>query len=208
MEEEEKPYVEVIQDLCKKDQTLAKAYLTTDEVLSPQLDTDIYKDLLNSIVSQQLSVKVAKVIWNRFLDLFPDRYPEAETVVTMEDEVLRGVGLSRQKLGYIKNVAQFSMEQDISFERLSAMSDDEIIKLLTQIKGIGKWTVQMVLMFAMDRRDVFPVDDLGIQTNMKYWYQIKLEKKELKVKLEEIAENWKPNRSIASKLIWKSNITK
>ena len=86
------------------------------------------------------------------------------------------------------------------------MDDEEIIKYLTQIVGIGKWTVQMILMFPMDRPNVFPVDDLGIQNNMKAWYKVKLEKKELKEKLTKISEKWEPYKSLACKYLWASNI--
>lgn len=199
-----KPYSDIIAELVEMDNILAKAWNTVEGELTPSLETDIYRNLLNSIVSQQLSVKVADVIWNRFIGLFGDGYPHAEEIVNMEDETLRGVGLSRQKLGYIKNVAQFSLENDMSFEHLDQMSDEAIIKYLTTIKGIGKWTVQMVLMFAMDRPNVFPVDDLGVQTKMKHWYGIDLEKKQLREKLNELSEQWHPYKSIGSKIMWRS----
>lgn len=133
-------------------------------------------------------------------------YGEIKSFLESKDEVLRSAGLSRQKLSYIKNVAQFSLENDMSFEYLNAMSDEEIIKYLTAIKGIGKWTVQMVLMFPMDRQDIFPVDDLGIQVKMKYWYKLDLEKKALKDELIKISEKWKPYRSLGAKYLWKSEM--
>ena len=111
--------------------------------------------------------------------------------------------MSNNKVRYIKNVAEFSLENDISFEQLQRKSNQEIMDYLTQIKGVGKWTVQMILMFPMDRQNVFPIDDLGIQKGMKKLYQLDVEKKELKQKLDEIADNWHPYKTLASKYIWK-----
>lgn len=168
----------------------------------PSVETDIYQSLLRSIVSQQLSGKVADVIWKRFADLF-DLYPSPEELVKTDISVLRAAGLSFNKASYLQNVAQFSLENDLSFETLINFSDDEIIDLLTQIKGVGKWTAQMILMFPLDRPDVFPIDDLGIQQGMKKLYGLDLEKSFLKEKMIEISEPWRPYRSLASKYIWK-----
>jgi DNA-3-methyladenine glycosylase II len=204
----ELPYKDIVVELRKMDPVLKQVIASTSQVVEPEPVIDTYRYLLNSIVSQQLSVKVADVIWNRFIDLFPDRQPLADAVLATEDEKLRAIGLSRQKLKYLKNVAEFSLENDITIEGLLPLSDEEIIQLLTQISGVGKWTVQMVLMFPLDRPDVFPVDDLGIQTKMKYWYQLNLEKKALKAELEKIAAHWMPYRSLASKYLWSSIIQK
>lgn len=132
----------------------------------------IYYDLLESIVSQQLSVKAATTIFNRFCTLFPDNYPHPELLVEVETTRLREMGLSFQKAGYLQNVARFSMENDLENHGWNQMSDEEIIEFLTQIKGVGKWTVQMLLMFTLGRPDVFPIDDLGIQQAMINLYQI------------------------------------
>ncbi len=201
-------YSEIEKVLQTKDAVLAKVITSNGAKIQPHPSVDIYLDLMNSIVSQQLSVKVARVIWKRFLDLFQNLFPDPEAVLSFEIAELRKVGLSNSKANYLQNVAEFSMKNNLSFESLQDLSDDEIIKLLTQIKGVGKWTVQMILMFSMDRPDVFPVDDLGIQTKMKVIYQLEEEKKELKKKITEIAENWKPYRTLASKHIWNYEIPK
>ena len=198
----------------KKDSVLKEVILASSKEIKPSLSLDIYHFLLDSIVSQQLSIKVADVIFNRVLDLFPERYPEAKHLLNVDDEVLRKAGLSYRKVAYLKNVASFSLENNLTFEYLQKMSDDEIIDYLTQIKGVGKWTVQMILMFPMDRPDVFPVNDLGIQTNMRQLYSLKVDeskskslaKKELLIQLENISEQWRPYRTLASKYIW--NFTK
>ncbi len=187
----------------KTDKKLFKAISNLNYEIRPQLDIDIYHSLLSSIVSQQLSTKVVKIIWNRFTNLFVDSYPDAESLLTKGHEVLRGIGLSNNKANYVKNVAEFYLENNMSFDYLQTMSDDEIIEYLTQIKGVGKWTVQMILMFPMDRPNVFPVDDLGIQNAMKSLYEIDLEKKELKLRMNEIATSWDPYKTVASKYLWK-----
>ena len=202
-----KPYSEIAQILSQKDPILAKVIQSVKTEIKPSPDIDVYCALLESIVSQQLSVKVADIIWKRFTDLFDNQYPNARQILLTEDAVLRSIGLSGQKTKYMNNVANFSLENDMSFEYLNALTDEEIIDYLTPIVGIGKWTVQMILMFPMDRPNVFPIDDLGIQTKMKAWYDIDLEKKELKAKLTSIAENWDPYKSLASKYLWKSTLS-
>ena len=187
----------------EKDKKLTEAINKMETSVKPHLELDIYVSLLNSIVSQQLSTKVVRIIWNRFMDLFVDRYPTAEKLLAMEHALLRGIGLSNNKVRYVKNVAEFSLENDLSFEYLLSKNNEEIIAYLTQIKGVGKWTVQMILMFPLDRPNVFPIDDVGIQNGMKKLYNIELEKKELKLKLNEIANHWHPYKTLASKYIWK-----
>lgn len=187
-----------------KDKILSNIIIKVGNI-KPSLQTDIYYALLESIVSQQLSVKAADVIFNRFLDLFPERYPNAKQLIKIEDDVLRKAGLSYRKASYLKNVAQFSLENNLDLEHLLSFTDDELIDLFTQIKGVGKWTVQMLLLFPMNRPDVFPADDLGIQNNMKKIYSLTEEKKELKEKIIQIAEQWKPYRSLACKYIWQSS---
>lgn len=188
----------------KKDKVLGDAIDNLNCEIRPELDIDIYHALLRSIVSQQLSTKVAKIIWNRFTDLFIDSYPDPEELLARDHELLRGVGLSNSKANYVKNVAEFKMANDMSFDYLQDMADEEIITYLTQIKGVGTWTVQMILMFPMDRPNVFPVNDLGIQNAMKNLYQLSLEKKELLIRMNEISLQWEPFRTVASKYLWKT----
>ncbi|MFN0036153.1 MAG: DNA-3-methyladenine glycosylase family protein [Saprospiraceae bacterium] len=164
----------------------------------------IYYDLLESIVSQQLSVKVADVIFKRFLDLFPDNYPHPEHVVSIEFEKLRSVGLSGQKAGYLQNVAQFALANDLEKMDWASMSDEEIMSFLIQIKGVGKWTVQMLLMFTLARPDVFPIDDLGIQQAMQRLFKIEEQNPRLlKIRMTELAEPWRPWRTVACRYLWR-----
>ncbi len=196
------PNHKILQHL-RRDDILYKAIARLDKEIQPELSIDIYHSLLGSIVSQQLSTKVVKIIWNRFTDLFVDGYPDAESLLAKEHEILRGIGLSNSKVNYVKNVAEFNLSNDMSFDYLQEKSDEEIIEYLSQIKGVGRWTVQMILMFPMDRPNVFPSNDLGIQNAMKKLYNIDLEKKALVEKMEEIAMLWDPYKTLASKYLWK-----
>lgn len=174
---------------------------TTLPALSAQ--QDVYLALLESIVSQQLSVKAADTIFKRFLGLFENQYPAPEVLVALDPETLRGVGLSRQKGTYLKEVAQFHKAQGIDYQTLDSKTDEEIIKHLIQIKGVGRWTVEMLLIFVLQRADVFAVDDLGIQNAIKKLYALTSEGKELKAEMRTLSEKWKPNRSLACRYLWR-----
>lgn len=156
-----------------------------------------------SIISQQLSTRVARVICDRFLDLLSGAEPTAAHIAQLEKTTLRSIGLSESKCTYIHNVCAFFTEHAISDSALHAMSDDEIIRLLIQIKGVGNWTIQMLLMFAMARDDVFAPDDLGIQKAMSHIYQLEtLDAKERKARMLRISEKWRPYRTYACMALW------
>ena len=121
--------------------------------------------LCYSIISQQLSTKVASVIQQRFLNLYDD-LPTPQQIIDTPFEKLRGVGMSNAKANYVQNVARFEMESGMHHTKLHKMSNDEVIEYLTQIKGVGRWTTEMLLMFALCREDVFAIDDLGIRNAM------------------------------------------
>ncbi|HOP04657.1 MAG TPA: hypothetical protein PL017_09310 [Tenuifilaceae bacterium] len=166
------------------------------------LTNDIYLDLIEDVISQQLSGKVASVIFSRFLDLFPNRYPDAILLSKTEIEILRKVGLSNSKANYVKNIAEFSLKEDLSFNRINSLPDNEIVKLITQIKGVGIWTAQMVLIFSLNRPDVFPVGDLAIQQGMKKLYNIQETGKDLISKIISISDSWIPYRTIGTRYVW------
>ena len=167
-----------------------------------KLSGDIYLDLIEDVVSQQLSGKVATVIFNRFLNLFPNRYPVPQVLDHMAIEELRSVGLSNSKALYVKNIAHFSLTEDITFIHINSLSDEEIVSLLTRIKGVGVWTAQMVLIFSLNRPDVFPIGDLAIQQGMKSLYGLNKTGKELFSKLKSISNHWKPHRTIGTRYVW------
>lgn len=145
----------------QKDKKLARIATTSLEPLATK--TNIPLRLIASIMSQQLSTKVAKVIFHRFLDLYNGKEPTTRQISATSLETLRGIGLSNAKAQYVHNVAAFCTEHKITDKKLAAMDNDSILELLIQIKGVGRWTVEMLLMFTLGREDIFSVDDLGIQ---------------------------------------------
>src|SRR4051794_4845331 len=160
--------------------------------------------LMASIMSQQLSTKVAKVIYHRFLALFNGEEPAPQQVLATPAETLRAIGLSNAKVSYVHNVARFCIEQNIEDHSLLSMSNEDIIALLTQIKGVGRWTVEMLLMFTLGREDIFAPDDLGIQQAMIKLYNIKVsDKKALKEKMLKLSAKWKPYRTYACMHLWR-----
>lgn len=187
----------------KKDKSLKKV-IERVGVIRHKKNSDLYIGLMRSIVSQQLSIKAAATIWSRFLDLFSDGYPHPHLLLKMKDDILRSAGLSYQKAGYLKNIARFSIENTLDYKKLRSRTDEELIEYLVQIKGVGRWTVEMLLMFSLNREDVLPLDDLGIQNAIRDLYKIEAgNKKELYRCMTEIAESWRPYRTLACKYMWR-----
>jgi DNA-3-methyladenine glycosylase II len=159
--------------------------------------------LCASIMSQQLNTKVAAVIFKRFLELYNGKEPTPQQIVDTPFEKLRGIGLSNAKALYVLNVGHFCMEHNINDKKLKKMSNEEIIELLTQIKGVGKWTVEMLLMFTLGREDVFAIDDYGIQSAIKKLYKFDdSNKKEFREKMLKLSAKWSPYRTYACMHLW------
>jgi DNA-3-methyladenine glycosylase II len=155
-------------------------------------------------MSQQLSTKVAQVIYRRFLELYDGEEPTPEQIVKTPFAKLRGIGLSNAKVSYVQNVAQYAIEHGMEDKKLFRMSNKEVLDFLIPIKGVGKWTVEMQLMFALGREDVFAVDDLGIQTAMSKIYKIDMaDKKAMKEKMLKLSAKWSPYRTYACMLLWR-----
>ncbi len=185
-----------------KDKKLAKL-LIGHEPFKLKFHNNICLRLCASIMSQQLSTKVAKVIFNRFLDLYGGEEPTPEEIVSTPFDKLRAIGLSNAKTQYVLNVAQFAIDHKLEDERLKKMNDEAIIDLLTQIKGVGKWTVEMLLMFTLGREDIFAVDDYGIQMGMKKLYKLDdSNKKDFREKMLKISKKWSPYRTYACMHLW------
>ena len=160
--------------------------------------------LCASIMSQQLSTKVADVIYKRFIRVYGGKEPTAQQVVDTPFETLRGIGLSNAKVNYVKNVAQFEIESGLDAKKLGKMTNEEIINYLIVIKGVGRWTIEMLLMFALGREDVFAVDDLGIQNAMIKLYKLdNTDKKKFKEDLLRISQPWSPYRTYACVHLWR-----
>jgi len=160
--------------------------------------------LCSSIMSQQLSTRVAEVIYGRFLELYDKKEPSPDQILSTPPETLRAIGLSNAKVSYVHNVARFAIEQGMDEKKLRKMSNDEVIEYLTQIKGVGRWTVEMILMFTLGREDVFAVDDLGIQTAMARLYKLDKEnKKQFREDLVRISSSWAPYRTYGCFYLWR-----
>ncbi len=160
--------------------------------------------LCASIMSQQLSTKVAEVIFKRFLQLYDGAEPTPQQIADTPFEKLRAIGLSNAKTQYVLNTAQFAIDNNLDDKRLKKMSNDEITELLTQIKGVGKWTVEMLLMFTLGREDIFSIDDYGIQTAVKKLYALDdSNKKAFREKMLKISAKWKPYRTYACLHLWR-----
>lgn len=159
--------------------------------------------LCGSIMSQQLSTKVAAVIYQRFLDLYGGYEPTPQQVANTPLPTLRAIGLSNAKTQYIHNVAQFALEHGMDMKKLNKMNNEEVIEYFIAIKGVGRWTVEMLLMFALGREDVFAVDDLGIQNAMIGLYKLSREdKKQFKEDMLRISKKWSPYRTYACMHLW------
>lgn len=189
--------------LSKHDVVLA-SIITASPLPSFIPHQNYYQELVESIISQQLSVKAASTILKRFLGLFNDKFPTPKQILDTDIEVLRSVGLSRQKATYIQDLAQKVTNGEIHFHELDTMTNDEIIATLTKIKGVGIWTVHMFLMFCMGRLDVLPTGDLGIQNGIQKLYNLTT-RPDAKI-IEELAvkNQWHPYKSVASWYVWHS----
>ena len=164
-------------------------------------EADIFCGLVQAIVSQQLSTRAAATIYGRLLALMPDAAPPTpEALLPLPDDALRGVGLSRQKTSYMRDLAQKVLEGSVKTDGLSDMSDEEVVAELTKIKGIGRWTVEMILIFRLARPDILPVGDLGIVKAIQRAYGLR--KPPDARRMEKIAECWRPYRSVASWYLW------
>lgn len=185
----------------KKDPILAPL-LRGQKELSP-IKRNIPAYLMSAIVSQQLSTRVAAVIWQRIRDIYSGRIPRPEEIVSTPDTILRAAGLSNSKTLYLKEVARYFMEHPLTPAQAARQTDEQLLMQLTAIKGVGTWTVQMFLMFGLARPDVFAPGDGGIQSAMVRLYNLHhLNKKALLREMELIAEQWRPFRTYACLHLW------
>ena len=191
---------------------LALKYLSRDKDLKTLIDhfgvitlkrrRNYFKSLLRSIIHQQLSGKAARTIENRFLELYNgNRYPTPEEVLKTPAEAIQNVGISRMKTEYIRGLAKIIDDGDIRLEKLSELSNDEVGNVLKEVKGIGQWTVDMFLIFSLNRSDVFPLNDLGIQKGL----MLLLGRQKIlsQESMLSHSKKWKPYRTLASLYLWK-----
>jgi len=164
--------------------------------------TDAYGALLRSIVGQQLSTKAARTIYERLTGLYEGRTPTPAEIIATDPEALRGVGLSRAKAAYLRDLAEHVEDGELDLDHISELPDEEVIEQLTAVKGLGEWTVHMFLIFHLGRPDVLPVGDLGIRRAAQLAYG--LDDLPDAAQLEQIAEPWRPHRSLACLYLWRS----
>jgi DNA-3-methyladenine glycosylase II len=193
---------QIKQYLLERDRMLLPIIISVAYPVSRRNNKDVYSALLRSIISQQLSVKAAATIHQRILDLFPDDDTQPDLLIRAPLARLRNAGLSKQKAGYLKAIAKVAVEEGLDYNVLSKKNDKDLIEYLTQIHGVGQWTVEMLLMFTFNRKDVFPVADVGIQNAMRRLYKLDEEGKAFKQKMSLIAEQWQPYRSIVCRYLW------
>jgi DNA-3-methyladenine glycosylase II len=170
--------------------------------MASRLLADHLTTLVRAIVGQQLSSKAAATIFGRLRDLFPDGQITVADLQALDDRTLRGVGLSSQKLAYLRDLSARIADGRLCLDDLDALSDEQVIERLTAVKGFGWWTAEMFLMFRLQRPDVLPVGDLGICTAVQRIYRLR--KRPKPARLTKIGEAWRPYRSIACWYLWES----
>jgi DNA-3-methyladenine glycosylase II len=170
--------------------------------LGQQPDQAPFVALAYAIAAQQLSVKAADTIFGRFCDLFPNRVPDPAKLVAMDPAIIRAVGFSRPKVGFLQDLATHVVDERLRFDLLRDMPDQQALEALTAVKGIGRWTAEVFLVFRLGRMDVFPADDLGLVKAVQQVYGLR--KRPSRERLMKIAEPWRPYRSIAAWYLWRS----
>lgn len=174
----------------------------TDWYRQPIAQDQYFHKLVDQIISQQLNTKVADIISQRLLDLIEQPHFTPESLVILTDEQMRSVGLSKSKSLYIKNLAQLTIDKNIRFEIFETADEERIIEELIKVKGIGRWTAEMFLMFALAKPDVFSYGDYGLKSGMKKLYN--LPNHPTIEEATKITEKWKPYRSFGSFALWQS----
>jgi DNA-3-methyladenine glycosylase II len=163
---------------------------------------DAYGVLVRAIVGQQLSAKAAATIFDRVLALNDGEVPAAPQLLDMDEETLRGAGLSGRKVEYVKDLASHVVDGELEVDRLRDLTDEKVVEEITAVRGLGVWTAHMFLIFHLEREDVLPVGDLGVRNAIKAEYG--LDELPTAAEMEELAEPWRPHRTLASLYLWES----
>ena len=190
--------------LMRRDPVLSQAIKRIGPCLMAERQRkDHLTALVGAIVSQQLSTRAAATIFGRFVALFPQgEIPGAEAIAAQTDEALRGVGLSSQKIGYLRDLSARIVTGSLQLDALDSLPDEEVIARLTAVKGFGRWTAEMFLMFRLHRPDVLPAGDLGIVNAIQRLYRLR--KRPDAKRVGRMGEAWKPYRSVASWYLWQT----
>jgi DNA-3-methyladenine glycosylase II len=189
--------------LIKTDPVLGAVIKRLGIIEQHKRSTNHFRALVESIVSQQLSVKASDTIFKRFLKLFPGRgFPTPAMVLKMPSHKMRACGLSNSKVSFIKDLAEKIYRKELNLRQLQKWENEEVILHLTQVKGIGRWTAEMFLMFSLQRPDVFSHGDLGLRNAVKKLYGFK--KLPSPKQIEKIVQKWSPHKTLASRYLWRS----
>lgn len=203
-------------DLVNPDtlQAAADHLIKHDPLLAPVIEqtglatfephTDYYTAIVNSIIGQQVSVASAAAVKRRMQELFNGHYPTPAEVLETDEDTLKSVGLSRQKQKYIRDLAQHIADGTLNFDRITEQSNEELVAMLTDVKGIGDWTAHMFLMFAVGRLDILPIGDLGVRNGVRELYGLTETPTPTQVTEIALENNWHPYESVASWYIWRS----
>ena len=190
---------QAVYELASRDQVM---YVLTQQFSDSALQSrgDAFSTLARSIVGQQISVKAAESVWQRVIQTIPEVTPD--TVYVAGNDVLRSCGLSHRKISYLQDLARHFRENILDVSTWEALDDEALIDQLIQIKGIGRWTAEMFLIFHMLRPDVLPLDDIGLQRAISQYYfdSQQVDKKTIR----QLAEIWQPWRSVATWFLWRS----
>ena len=185
----------------KKDPKLAKI-INQVGPFQIKITKNRYQSLIESIATQQLSGAAANSIMKKFRKLYNHKFPKPIDVINTSPQNLRKTGLSRMKIKYIKELSKKIENKKLDLKTISNLTDDEVINHLTEVKGIGRWTAEMFLIFSLGRLDVLPVDDLGLKKGIQLMFSLnELPKGE---EIEELAQKWRPYRTVATWYLWKS----
>ncbi|MDP8256106.1 MAG: DNA-3-methyladenine glycosylase [Candidatus Alcyoniella australis] len=192
-------YRPIVEHLTRNDATLGALI---EKIGPPRISgpRDPFRNLLFAIVNQQLSMKAARTIHSRLVELFPSRRPTPRQMEAISDEQLRKCGLSGRKVEYARSLARVAQSGEISARRLQGLDDEQVIELLTAIRGIGRWTAEMYLIFGLGRPDVLPVDDLGLVKGIEQIYGLKARPDPTRIR--RIAQPWRPFRSYGTWYVW------
>ena len=185
----------------KKDPKFAKIIIQVGDY-NIKITKNHYQSLVEAIISQQLSGSAANSIIKKFRKLYKSKFPKPRDVIKTSDSKLRTTGLSKMKIVYIKELSKKIESKELNMRKISTQSDEQVIEVLTDVKGIGRWTAEMFLIFSLGRLDILPVGDLGLKKGIQLMYSLK--KLPEKEQIEQLAEFWKPYRTVATWYLWKS----
>ncbi len=194
----------ILRHFQKNDPRLYEYFIKVGELYEIKKDkpANYFHRLCKEIICQQLSDKSGDTIHDRFRKLFPKRFVHPSDVLQLSHEMLRSSGMSNAKTRYVKNLAEAIVNKTLPIIRLDKMNDEEIIVELTKVKGIGRWTAEMFLIFVLGRENVFSYGDLGLKKSLMKIYGFK--KEPLKKTVEKIVARWSPYKSYASRILWES----